>query len=1105
MQVAQTLKTLKLFNIQRTCVHDGPGIRTTIFFQGCNLRCLWCQNPESQSFKQNMVLNREYSVDEIMDIILRDKPYYDSTRGGVTLSGGEPLLQDPENLISLLKALKKEKIQVSAESTLQAPWKNIEMVAPYIDLFLLDLKYVGNDERHKEYTSQDSVVIHKNIKKLIDLNANIKFRMVMVPGYTDTEENITNTAKYLKSVGYDSIELLKYYKFYEEKAKKFGIDPILLNITSEQALESLEAGLERFRELGIKAENTDLDSSKTNPKFTDRVLEIQEAIRGSKRGLSIESSRLKTKFYRKNGFGYPAHVHRAKRLAYVLENKKTIVYPGELLVGNFTPKRRGSQLWEDYHGTLGLLFLYNIDRQKPVSYQISLKDKIYTYLRIFPFWVKHSLLSKVYPKLTDLATGISKATDMKAGLNNNLLAIAHFVANYKPVLKLGTTGLIEKVRAKQKEHPENNQEFYEAAVIALKGLERFGQRYAEHLSELIKTEKDPERRKELEIMKQNCEHVPKHPARTFHEALQCVTLIHIALCQESYENAISFGRLDQILYPYYKKDLEEGRITYEEAKELICLFVLKMEELVLTTDGNSFISAYKAVETNSTDQALTFGGLGKDGKDATNDVTYMFLDACELNTYSIDMAARVNEDSPDDYLERIAEIYLNGCPIPQLFSDETYIDALMNHYPTTIENARDYSIVGCVEPTASDDHFGNTDCANMNLALALLQAIKGHDHDLWNLKLKDILLNISTTFFKWLFKGKSRISKFFTRLIDKVLIRRDIKQGLYKYNPPKSMDELLDRFQERLNVLGKSILTDHQNIERQLRTYFPTPLTSSFSEGCLESGKDVYEGGAQFNSSGIQAVGLTDAADSLYALNEVVFKKKLYTLQEVIYAIDGNFKGSKGKKIRDALLAVPKFGDDSPSEAVKWMNKTLEIYNNTLDSIPNVPRNGRYSAGYYALNVNTQYGLKTPALPSGRNAGVPLANSLTPHYGMEQKDLLSSLNSISKLDFTEHAENGTTVTMSIDSSIFQGPEGKKNLANIFKTFLANGGMMLQPNVIDRDILIEAYNDPSKHPYLLVRIAGYCAYFNELSDEMKRTIINRSCYSSVDNTNWLQEK
>ena len=1091
MQITQSLKP---FNIQRTCVYDGPGIHTTIFFQGCNLRCLWCQNPEGLAFQGDMAHDCNYSIDDIMEVVSRDKDYYNSTNGGLTLSGGEPLLQDPDSLIYLLKLLKKENIKVTAETSLHAPWKNISKIAPYIDLFLVDLKVVGDDNLHVKYTKQDSTLIHDNLKKLLELTANIKFRMVMVPGFNDSISNIRATSDFLKSIKYDSIELMKYHNLYEDKAQRLGLGQVSLNITPEQSLESVKNGVKLFKSYGIKAENTDLDSSRHKAVFTQRVKEIQKDIRESRRALCMEAARLKTKYYKKHGFKKPTPIHRAERLSYVLQNKKVIVYPRELLVGNFTSKRVAGQVWEEYYGTLDITFLYKINRQKPVSFQCSRKERQYYYFHLFPFWLKHSLVKKVYPKLSKFITMIASASELKAGFFNNMAAIAHFIVNFERILKLGTSGIIEEIRATQKERPENNQDFYNGAIIALEGLEAFANKIANNLWILSRNEKDLERRRELEEMSRICVRVPKYPARTFHEALQSMLFLQIALCIESYENAVSFGRLDQILYPYYKKDKEAGIITYEKAKELLCLFVLKMDEVILVNDGNSFLSLSKLFETISTDQTVTFGGVDKDGKDATNDITYMLIDACELQTLSLDMGARIHKDSPSQYLERLAEVYLSGCPLPQVFSDEIYIESIQRHYPTTLEHARNYAIVGCVEPNASDDHFGNTDCANMNLAMPFLQAMKGHEHDLWNKGIREHLMILITNFIKFIFRGKNKFSRFITWICNNILKKRDIKRGLYIYNPPSSMDELLERFQIRLNHLAKSILNDHQNIEKQLRENFTTPLTSSLFKGCIESGKDVYEGGAKLNSSGIQAIGVTDVADSLHAINEVVYKKKLYTINDIINAIENNFQGDFNQQIRSALLAVPKFGDDSSREAIEWVTKVMQIYNNALDSVKNCPRNGRYSAGYYALNVCNRYGKNTQALPSGRLKGVPLANSVTPHYGMEQSDLLSSLNSIAGVNFTDHAENGTTVTFTIDSALFQGKEGVRNLASIFKTFLTKGGMQLQPNVINREILLDAYENPEKHKYLMVRIAGYCAYFNELSDEMKQIIINRTCYS-----------
>ena len=1089
-RVAQSDK-LKVFRIQRTCVHDGPGIRSTIFFQGCGLRCVWCQNPEGLSFKCNE--SCMHSIEDILNVIRRDKKYYFSTQGGVTLSGGEPLLQESDNLIALLKEIKKEGIKIACETTLHAPWENIEAAVPYIDLFYVDFKVVGNDDLHLRLTKNDSKLIQDNLKKLLELKANISFRMVIVPGLNDSYEIIKATSDLLKSSGYNKIELLKYHNMYESKAKRLGIEQESLNITAEQSLQAIKKALTEFKENGIEAFNVDVADAEYKTNFSKRVLAVQQAQRDSGRAVCFEVSKLKTKFYKKNGFDKPTHIHRAERLAYVLKNKTIKAFPDELLVGNFTAKRVAGQVWEEHFGALGVTFLHKISRQKPVAFKCDPKDRLYYYFKIFPFWVKHGLVRKVNPTLKEFKMLLARSSEMIAGFNNNMAAIAHFIVNCERLLKLGTSGIKKEIRQAKEDNPEKNQAFYEGAIIALEGLEAFAERYADMLLELSREENDESRRKELYKMSEVCRYVPKNPASSYHEALQSITFMQIALCIESFENAVSFGRLDQILYPYYKKDLEEGKITYEEAKELLCLFVLKMDEAILVNDGNSYLNISKLFETLSTDQTITFGGVDKEGNDATNDITYMFIDACELQPLAINMTARINKNSPDKYLKRLAEIYINGCPMPEMFSDDIYIESILRHYPTTLEHARNYAIVGCVEPNASDDHFGNTDCANVNLALPFLQALKGQDYELWNFSPREQTEKIFDKFIDFAFSGKNFIAKAIKARHNKKIEKRKQERGHYIYNPPSNMEELIERFQEKLNKVTKEILADHAKIEEEICKNFTTPLASSLFEGCVRSGLDVNEGGATFNSAGIQAIGVTDVADSLYALNEVVFKKKIYSLEQIIKAIDANFEGEENQKIRKDLQAVQKYGDDSSREAADWVSKVMHIYNNALDSAP-CPRNGRYSAGYYALNVSDIYGKKTPALPSGRLKGVPLANSVIPHYEMEQNDLLSALNSISDVNFTDHADNGTTVTFTIDSALFPGEEGVNNLAGIFKTFLTSGGMQLQPNIIDRKILIEAYNNPEKHKYLMVRVAGYCAYFNELSDDLKKIIINRTCYS-----------
>ena len=1091
---------LKVSRIQRTCVHDGPGIRSVIFFSGCNLRCLWCQNPELIPFQLDTKQSNALSINDVLQVIMKDKDYYAASNGGVTLSGGEPLLQHTKSLVNLLKQLKEKNIHVAVETTGHVPWKNINDLAPYIDLFLIDLKVVNNDDLHIKYTRHDSKLIHNNIKKLIDMNANIQFRMVVVPGYNDHEANIKDAAEFLKSINYNSIELLKFHNMYEAKSKHLGISNKSLDITNDQSVEAVRRAIDLFKTHTINA-TCELDFVTKKSEFSKRVYDIQTDIRESDLYLCMETSMIKTDFYQKYGFDKPTHIHRSERLAYVLNHKKVNIYPNELIVGNYTSKRVAGNVWEEYFGTVFVSILHQIHRQTPVSFQCTFEDKVNFYTKIFPFWAKHSLLSYTNKTLGDWMLMLSRSSDLKLGFNNNQAAIAHFIVNHDRILELGTTGIIKEIREHQEKNPDQHI-FYESAIIALKGLENFAERYSKTLFDLSLNEKDPVRRKELEKMAKVCKQVPKYPASTFHEALQSILFLQIALCTESYENAVSFGRLDQLLYPFYQKDSDANLITYEEAKELLACFILKVDEVILINDGNTYLGIGRLFESLSTVQSVTFGGLGRDGKDATNDVTYMLLDICELQPRGVNMTARIHRDSPKEYVDRIAEVYINGSPMPALYNDDVYVDSLLQNYPTTVEDARNYSIVGCVEPVASDDHFANTDCANVNVVLPFLQALKGEEDDLWNFGLSDQLSKLSKKFINYNFKGYEKYTK---PLVDKYAkplksIYSSIYQairnnsGVESYNTPKNMEVLLDRFQTRLNHLTNSILEDHQRIEEILRNHFTTPLASSLYKNCVKTGKDAYEGGTQLNSSGIQAVGITDVADSLFAIDEVVFKKKLYTMHEIIHAVDENFEGEYNQKIREALQNVPKFGNDACPETHHWVNRVLQMYVNALNSVPNCPRNGTYKAGYYALNVNIVYGENSPALPSGRLKGTPFAHSIAPHYGMQAVDLVSSLNSVSNVDFVKYAPNGTTITFTIDSALFLGDDGIRNLASIISTFFKKGGMQFQPNVINKQILIDAYHHPEKYKFLLVRIAGYCAYFNDLTDELKLAIINRTCYS-----------
>lgn len=1094
---------LSVMNIQRTCVHDGPGVRTTVFFQGCNMRCEWCQNPESHDFINGRERPAGQSIEEILAVIRRDRRFYDLTGGGVTFSGGEAMMQHGPSLARLVRTLKAEGIHVAIETAGDAPWKNFLAVLPDVDLFLFDLKYVGDSSTHQRLVGRPFEPVMHNLARLVTAGARIEFRMCVVPGRNDSDMNIQATAALLRSLGYDGITLLRYYDIHESKARRLGISRSPLGITLEQARESLARTARAFRELGLTVQTHDPDEPRRETVFTDRVNKLRHDIRDAGYSLCMESAFLKTKFYRRHGFKKPTNVTRANLLRYILNNKKVIVYPHELLVGNFTAKRVGAQLWIEYFSAGGIGNIWNCDKQTPVAFKCSDIEKARYYAELAPFWARNSVITKIFPNYTELGLFAARMLEKKVGFENNMSGVSHFIVNNERLLRLGTEGIRAEVLAATQarrdaallEFPRKNinqdfEAFYEAVLTSLTALEEFAARYARHLKKMASDEKDPTRAAELREMAAVCERVPKYPANTFHEALQSILFMLIGLCMEAFENAISFGRLDQILYPFLRADLDAGRITMEKARELVACLVLKCDESIFFNDGDTGFELGKMFETLSPVFTITMGGTDANGNDATNDVTHMILDACKLHPLSINMAARIHAGSPDAYLSRIAEVYVTGTPMPELFNDDVYVPALQHNYPgTSIAQSRNYSIVGCVEPCASTEHFGNTDSANVNLAMPLLQALTGDTTRLWRYGgLRGLELRGLDFAAKRLAKGPLT-----ARMVDHVADRLAPPKIV---NPPTDMDELLARFQARLNEVTTDVLADQALIEAALARTLPVPLASATFESAVAAGQDLLQGGAAINTSGIQAVGVTDVADSLYAIDELVFRRREITMGQLLAALDANFQGPEHEHVRDLLMAVPKFGNDADSRPAQWETLVMEAWCKALAAVPETTRGGRYVAGYYGLNVNLAYGRNTPALPSGRLAGVPLANSVVPHYGMKMVDLTGSLNAVAQVDFPKNAPNGTTNTATIDAALFPGDGGIDNLAGMIRAYFTQGGMQFQPNVFSRETLLDAYKHPEKYPNLLVRIAGYCAYFNDLSDDLKLEIINRTYYSNA---------
>ena len=563
--------------------------------------------------------------------------------------------------------------------------------------------------------------------------------------------------------------------------------------------------------------------------------------------------------------------------------------------------------------------------------------------------------------------------------------------------------------------------------------------YAAEARRTAAGERDPRRKAELEKIAEVCTRVPREPAETLQEALQSILFAQIALNLESLDNAVCPGRLDQILDPCYQADLEAGRIDEQGARDLIGCFTVKMSEIVPVF--SSSITRFHGGMFNG--QTVVVGGTDREGKDATNDLTWIFLDAMDaLRMRQPNYHARIHANSPLGYLERIAGMLKNGSGSPSLMNDDVVVPMLEDR-GTERADALDYSPIGCVEPGACGSTFASTDAALLNLPLALE----------WALGLK---------------RGGARTSP---------------AAGC------RNMEDVLRLYRVQLRHLVGLLIHDLQAIEKANALLHPTPLTSALLQGCLESGIDASSGGAKYNGSGVQGVGLVDVADSLAAVDHVVFEKKICDLKSLLRALRRDFKGAG--HIQGHLLKAPKFGNDHPA-ADRYAQFVMKIFANALADYTNT-RGGPYWAGFYSVTAHKAFGEVTGALPSGRPAGMPFASGLSPANGQDRAGPTAALNSVAGLELGAYAKNGIAVNLKMDSSSLAGETGDRAIGDLIRGYFAKGGMQLQMNIMDPETLRAAVQDPSSNPWLLVRVSGYSAYFNDLSPGMKQEIIERTLH------------
>jgi len=791
---------------------------------------------------------------------------------------------------------------------------------------------------------------------------------------------------------------------------------------------------------------------------SERIFRLKNNLLSSKYELCIERMKYFTKIFKE----YPEDpeiIKRAKAIAYTLKHMTIFIREDELLVGNETSKNLGEKINLDlqrYDNSLEKRITYKKLKRRPLQPFFIEEGEIEELLELLPFWKDKSLIgSRILKRL--LEEGYVSGDGLIDALAPNIsihigTTEGHLCAGYEKLLRLGYRGIIEESdnhqKSLDKSDPEfhNKYQFYEAIKIYYYAAIDFAERYSDLAYELAKKHNKKQRKKELEIIGDMMMKFTSHPPETFYEAVQFIWFSQNIANIINQRSVLALGRLDQILWPFYEYDVQNGTLTREFALELIEELNLKLSWNVtlLPTD---FTMVANALGQNT--QTITIGGMNQSGKDAINELSYLFLDAYKyVKVFSTDLSVRIHKDTPEKFFKHALEVYKTTSGIA-FYNDDVIVPAL-NKAGYTLEDARNYVIIGCVEPTGQGNSFAATGRMFMNLPGVL-----------------ELTLN----------NGYSNL----TKKID----------GLQTGDPSKfkSYEEFYSAFKQQLQFNIKRSV-DIANVgEVEAMKYFQHPFVSATLEGCMENGKDYVCGGAKYNFSSITAYGFATLVNSLYNIKKFIYEDKVMDLSEFIEVLNSNFK--EKEDFRQKLLnKYHKWGNDKEdidSLAIElWNTFTKEVAKySTL-------RGGRYSAGAYSMGIHVMEGFFTRPSADGRKAMQPISNSLSPVNNSERNGITGVLNSTAKLNY-DFATNGVAVNVRFHPQNIDTPENLDKLYHLLKAYFRAGGMQIQPTVVSSDTLKEAQTHPEDFQDLIVKVGGYNATFIDLGKPIQDDIIDRYEY------------
>ena len=809
----------------------------------------------------------------------------------------------------------------------------------------------------------------------------------------------------------------------------------------------------------------------------------------------IESDRavLLTESYKETE-GQPIIVRRAKAFSHILKNIPITIRRNELVVGSATKSPRSCQVFPEFSYDWLEKEFDTVETRSADPFYISEDNK--RILRdVYKYWKGKTT--------SELATAYMADETIKA-IEHNIFTpgnyyyngVGHVTVNYEKVLEIGYEGIIEEVKEElEKCNVADNDyakrsHFLRSVIESCEAVIIYANRYSELALNMAKQCSDNVRRDELLQIASNCARVPAKGARSFYEACQSFWFVQMLLQVESSGHSISPGRFDQYMYPYYKADIESGKITKEFAQELIDCIWVKLNDLNKVRDAGSAegFAGYGLF------QNLIVGGQDAGGIDATNDLSFMAIEASmHVMLPQPSLSIRVWNGSPHELLIKAAKLTRTGIGLPAYYNDEVIIPSLLNR-GLTLSDAREYNIIGCVEPQKAGKTDGWHDAAFFNMCRPLeLVFSNGYD--------KGELIGIET----------GDVTKM------------------------KTFEEFYDAYKKQMKYCIELLVNADNAIDVAHMERCPLPYLSSMVDDCIKRGKSVQEGGAIYNFTGPQGFGVANMADSLYAIKRLVFDEKKVTLAEYKDALENNYgrglslervedltrevikklesdghtidaevvaqvsatialnsldnsKKAKYDKLLEMIEEVPKFGNDI-KEVDQFARDVAYVYTRPLENYKN-PRGGQYQAGLYPVSANVPLGAQTGATPDGRLAHTPVADGVSPSAGKDVFGPTAAANSVARLDHGI-ASNGTLFNQKFHPSVLAGRTGLEAFVNFIRGYFDQKGSHIQFNVVSRETLIEAQKYPEKYKTLVVRVAGYSALFTSLSRSLQDDIINRT--------------